>query len=90
MSNVLHSELNTIIKDSTIVINKEITKTILKPSKGLYLSPELIRPFNVDDSNKPTYRVNLDYINGNLIIGTGIGIQNEQPNWSVRIGYKLK
>ena len=83
-------ELATTMSDTSYIVNKEITKTILKPSKGLYLSPEYITPFKVDELNNPLYRVNLDYINGSFIIGTGVGIQNNNPNISLKIGYKIR
>jgi hypothetical protein len=81
-------KLNTIIKDTTVIVNKEITKYI--PSKGLYLSQEYIQPFdNNTTSSKSIYKVNIDYVNDKILIGTGIGIQNNNPNWSIKVGYKI-
>ncbi len=33
--------------------------------------------------------MNLDYVNGNWIIGTGIGVQDDKPNYSIKIGFKI-
>lgn len=73
-------------QDTITTITKEITK--YTPSKGLYLSPEYITHFN-KEINQPTYKLNLDYVSNKWILGTGIGIQNNQPTYSFRIGYKI-
>lgn len=74
-------------KDTTTTITKEITK--YKSSKGLYLSPEYNAPFNKESNLKPIYKLNLDYVKGNWIMGTSIGVQNDIPMYGIRLGYKL-
>lgn len=79
--------INTILKDTTTIIIKEITK--LKPTKGVYVSTEYLTPFNSNMPLQPTYKVNADFINSKWIVGTSIGIQNNQPIYGVRIGVKV-
>lgn len=74
-------------KDTTTTITKEITK--YKSSKGLYLSPEYNAPFNKESNLKPIYKLNLDYVKGNWILGGNIGVQNDIPMYGIRLGYKL-
>jgi hypothetical protein len=81
-------EVENTYKDTTTIITKEITK--YKPSKGLFISPQYNRPFNNESSLKPSYNVNLDYINNNWLIGGSIGVQNDIPMYGIRIGFKIK
>jgi hypothetical protein len=74
-------------KDTTMIITKEITK--YKASSGLYLSSEYQTPFNKDNGLKPSYNVKLDYVHNKWIIGTGIGVQDDKPNYSIKVGLKI-
>lgn len=80
-------EMNTTVIDTTIYITKEITK--YKSTKGIYFSPEYLTHFN-KDINQPIYKVNLDYVNNNWIIGTGIGLQNNEQIYSFKVGFKIR
>lgn len=76
--------------DSTAYITETntIEKTIVKNAGGLFLSGEYIRPIAL---NQATYKVNLDYIMGNVIIGgsAGYNTNSKQPEVGIKLGIKL-
>lgn len=76
--------------DSTayITTTETIEKTILKNAGGLFLSGEYIRPISV---NQPTYKVNLDFVKKNVIIGGSAGYNSntKQPEVGIKLGIKL-
>lgn len=76
-------------KDTTITITKEITK--YKNASGLFLSAGYQRPFDKNSPLNPLYSIGLDYqIRNKVIIGTSIGVQNNEPVYGLKLGIKIK
>lgn len=86
-------------KDTTITITKEITKynnaseadAVADKSSGLFLSAGYQRPFDKNSPLNPLYSIGLDYqIKNKVIIGTSIGVQNNEPVYGLKLGIKIK
>jgi len=82
-------KLNTTYRDTTKVITNTTTITKIKPSNGLYLSGEYVTPLNKNNSLEPIYKANLDYVKGRLIVGGSIGVQDNEPYYGVKLGFKI-
>ncbi|MFC6095799.1 hypothetical protein ACFPVY_04000 [Flavobacterium qiangtangense] len=88
--NIKNMDYTIIEADSTAYITETTTieKTIVKNAGGLFLSGEYIRPISL---NQATYRVNLDIVHGNVIIGGSAGYNSntKQPEVGIKLGIKL-
>jgi hypothetical protein len=82
-------EVNNKWKDTTITITKEIIK--YNNASGLFLSAGYQRPFDKNSPLNPLYSIGLDYqIKNKVIIGTSIGVQNNEPVYGLKLGIKIK
>lgn len=79
---ITNIKVNTIHKDSII------EKTITKHLKGFYVNGEYNRSL-IKDNPLEGFKIGLDYVNKNIIVGTNIGIFNSTPIFGFRVGFKL-